>query len=38
METPALLNGLGAATGIVAIVQVTTKFTHGAWIVVSSSH
>jgi amino acid transporter len=31
----ALLNGLGAtATGIVAIVQVTTKFTHGAWIVV----
>ena len=31
----AALNGLGAAaTGIVAIVQVTTKFTHGAWIVV----
>jgi amino acid transporter len=31
----AVLNGLGAtATGIVAIVQVTTKFTHGAWIVV----
>ncbi len=31
----ALLNGLGAtATGIVAIVQITTKFTHGAWIVV----
>ena len=31
----AILNGLGAAaTGIVAIVQVTTKFTHGAWIVV----
>jgi amino acid transporter len=31
----AVLNGFGAAaTGIVAIVQVTTKFTHGAWIVV----
>ena len=31
----ALLNGLGAvATAVVAIVQVTTKFTHGAWIVV----
>jgi hypothetical protein len=31
----AVLNGLGAAaTGVVAIVQVTTKFTHGAWIVV----
>ena len=31
----AILNGFGAAaTGIVAIVQVTTKFTHGAWIVV----
>jgi amino acid transporter len=31
----AVLNGLGAvATGLVAIVQVTTKFTHGAWIVV----
>src|SRR4051794_21651945 len=31
----AVLNGVGAAaTGIVAIVQVTTKFTHGAWIVV----
>jgi len=31
----AVLNGLGAAaTAIVAIVQVTTKFTSGAWIVV----
>jgi amino acid transporter len=31
----AWLNGLGAvATAIVAIIQVTTKFTHGAWIVV----
>ena len=31
----ALLNGLGAlATAIVSIVQVGTKFTHGAWIVV----
>jgi amino acid transporter len=31
----AVLNGFGAAaTGIVAIVQVTTKFTHGAWVVV----
>jgi len=31
----AWLNGLGAvATAIVAIIQVVTKFTHGAWIVV----
>lgn len=31
----AALNGLGAtATAIVSIVQVATKFTHGAWIVV----
>lgn len=31
----AALNGLGAAaTAIVSIVQVVTKFTHGAWIVV----
>lgn len=31
----ALLNGLGAvATGVVAVVQVVTKLTHGAWIVV----
>lgn len=31
----ALLNGLGAiATGAVAVVQIVTKFTHGAWIVV----
>jgi amino acid transporter len=31
----ALLNGMGAlATGIVSIVQVVTKFTSGAWIVV----
>lgn len=31
----ALLNGLGAlATAVVAVVQVTTKFTHGAWVVV----
>lgn len=31
----ALLNGLGAAaTAVVAIVQVATKFTHGAWVVV----
>jgi hypothetical protein len=31
----ALLNGAGAAaTGIVSIVQIVTKFTHGAWIIV----
>ena len=31
----AALNGLGAvATGLVAVVQVVTKFLHGAWIVV----
>ncbi len=31
----ATLNGIGAAaTGAVAIIQVATKFTHGAWIVV----
>jgi len=31
----ALLNGLGAlATALVSIVQIATKFTHGAWIVV----
>ncbi len=31
----ALLNGVGAvATGVVAVIQVWTKFTHGAWIVV----
>ncbi len=31
----ALLNGVGAlATALVSIVQVATKFTHGAWIVV----
>jgi len=31
----AVLNGVGAvATGVVAIIQVWTKFTHGAWIVV----
>jgi amino acid transporter len=31
----AALNGIGAvATGIVAVIQVVTKFTHGAWIVV----
>lgn len=31
----ALLNGLGAAaTAVVSVVQVVTKFTHGAWIVV----
>jgi amino acid transporter len=31
----AALNGVGAvATGIVAVIQVWTKFTHGAWIVV----
>ena len=31
----ATLNGLGAvATGIVSIVQIVTKFVHGAWIVV----
>jgi amino acid transporter len=31
----AVLNGLGAvATAIVSVVQVVTKFTHGAWIVV----
>jgi amino acid transporter len=30
----AVLNGLGAiATGLVSVVQVVTKFTHGAWIV-----
>ncbi len=33
-KTSRFLNGLGAtATGIVAIVVATTKFTHGAWIV-----
>ncbi len=31
----ALLNGVGAiATGVVTVIQVWTKFTHGAWIVV----
>jgi len=31
----AILNGLGAAaTAVVSVVQVVTKFTHGAWIVV----
>jgi amino acid transporter len=31
----ASLNGVGAlATGVVAVIQVWTKFTHGAWIVV----
>jgi hypothetical protein len=31
----ATLNGIGAvATGIVAVIQVVTKFSHGAWIVV----
>ena len=31
----AILNGLGgAATAVVSIVQIVTKFTHGAWIVV----
>ena len=31
----ALLNGVGAmATGVVAVIQVWTKFAHGAWIVV----
>lgn len=31
----AVLNGLGAvATGIVAVIQVVTKFMHGAWVVV----
>jgi amino acid transporter len=31
----AMLNGVGAvATGVVAVIQVWTKFTHGAWIVV----
>jgi hypothetical protein len=31
----AALNGLGAAaTAVVAVIQVATKFTHGAWIVV----
>ena len=31
----AALNGVGAvATGVVTIIQVWTKFTHGAWIVV----
>jgi hypothetical protein len=30
-----LLNGLGAvATGLVALIQVVTKFAHGAWVVV----
>lgn len=34
-QTSRLLNGLGAvATGIVAIVVATTKFTHGAWMVI----
>ena len=32
----AALNGVGAvATGIVAVIQVVTKFAHGAWIVVA---
>lgn len=31
----AVLNGIGAtATGVVTVIQVVTKFTHGAWIVV----
>jgi amino acid transporter len=31
----AVLNGIGAiATGVVAVIQIFTKFTHGAWIVV----
>src|SRR6185437_16419781 len=32
----ATLNGVGAAaTGVVAVIQIWTKFTHGAWIVVA---